>query len=524
MKSNKMERKLYSYEPTTQKIMNLRRNIVISQIQIKEIKKESIIYENQDNTAKEIVKNLENRKISNIMVIAKTQSGKTGTMSALLKNYLETNKYPIPTENIYIITGLSSKEWVNQTQERMPDSIKERVYHRDKIVNQFVTDITGKQNVLVIIDEIQIAAKRNQTLARCFHHAGFDNLESILERDIKIVEFTATPDGTIYDLMKWKDNAFKLKMEPGFGYTSCYDLLRQDRVFQYQDLCCYDKEKQLVDIEEADKNILQIYEIIIKKYDKPKYHIIRTKNGEDAYLIIDNFKRVFGSEFKFYKYDKESEIEDINTVLVTSPSKTTFIFIKEKLRCAKTLIKTNLGILYERYTECKPDDAVIIQGLIGRITGYDDTGSTICFTNKESIEKYEKLWISNFEDRDIKWKSKTTSGNKIKTFLDIFHDSSSSEDESEELVKPIVFKCKTFEEAKIYVKRKFGDKRSPHKPKKDQYKPEFYVSTIRSNTKIRTCREVDTSYGLNDRNLYRIFPCYENKENPESLQFWVTHK
>ena len=519
-----MERKQSIYDTTTQKIMNLERNIIISEIQIKELQKDSVIYENQDNTAKEIVKKLENRSISNVMVIAKTQSGKTGTMSALLKNYLMSNKYPIPAENIYIITGLSSREWVEQTKERMPSSIQERVYHRDKIVNDFVRDISDKQNVLVIIDEIQIAAKRNQTLAKCFHQAGFDNLESILEKDIKIIEFTATPDGTIYDLMKWKDNAYKLKMQPGMGYISCYDLLTQERVFQYQNLCCYDKEKQTVDVEEASKNILKIKEIIEKKYDKPKYHIIRTKNGDDAHLIIDNFKRIFGSEIKYHKYDKESEIEDINTVLKKEPIRTTFIFIKEKLRCAKTLTKTFLGILYERYTECKPDDAVIIQGLVGRMTGYDDTGSTICFTNIESITKYEKLWLSDFNDREIKWKSKTTSGRNIKTFLDIFPDSSSSEDEIEPVVKPTVFKCKTFEEAKNYVKKKFGDKRSPRRPKKDQEKPDFYVSTIRSNTKIRSCGEVDISYGLNDRNLYRIFPCYANKENPETLQFWVTHK
>ena len=52
------------------------------------------------------------------MVVAKTQSGKTGSMCATIKQYLEDSSNLIPIENIYIITGLSSCEWKEQTKER----------------------------------------------------------------------------------------------------------------------------------------------------------------------------------------------------------------------------------------------------------------------------------------------------------------------------------------------------------------------------------------------------------------------
>jgi hypothetical protein len=84
---------------------------------------------------------------------------------------------------------------------------------------------------LVIIDEIQIAAKENQTLYKAFSEAGFYNKQNLLKNDIKIIEFTATPDGTIYDLMNWGENALKIKMEPGQGYTSCFDLKIKDVFF-----------------------------------------------------------------------------------------------------------------------------------------------------------------------------------------------------------------------------------------------------------------------------------------------------
>ena len=87
----------------------------------------SIIYDNQEECSLSIVSKLRNRKIINVMVVAMTQSGKTGTMGALIKNYLEHNIIPI--NNIYIITGLSSIEWIEQTKERMPDAIKNRIFH-----------------------------------------------------------------------------------------------------------------------------------------------------------------------------------------------------------------------------------------------------------------------------------------------------------------------------------------------------------------------------------------------------------
>jgi len=51
------------------------------------------------------------------MIVALTQSGKTGTMSGLIKIYLNDTTNLIPIKNIYIITGLSSREWVEQTNK-----------------------------------------------------------------------------------------------------------------------------------------------------------------------------------------------------------------------------------------------------------------------------------------------------------------------------------------------------------------------------------------------------------------------
>ncbi len=106
------------------------------------------------------------------------------------------------------------------------------------------------------------------------------------------------------------------------------------------------------------------------------YHIIRTPNGDNN--IQDNFKNIVDeNDYCFEHYDENNKI-DLNVLLSKQPQKHTFIFIKEKLRCAKTLCKTYLGIFYERYTK-SPNDSTIIQGGLGRLTGYDDNEFSLPF-------------------------------------------------------------------------------------------------------------------------------------------------
>ena len=66
-------------------------------------------------------------------------------------------------------------------------------------------------------------------------------------------------------------------------------------------------------------------------------------------------------------------------MLQTAPNVHHFIFIKDKLRCAKTLHHEYLGILYDRVTQ-KPNHSTIVQGLLGRLTGYHCNKKAVVFT------------------------------------------------------------------------------------------------------------------------------------------------
>ena len=133
------------YNLLHQDIMELRKQNVLNELKILKLTGKSVIFENQEIIAYRVVAAFKNREIINIMVLSKTQSGKTGSMCATIKQYLEDTSNLIPIENIYIITGLSSCEWKEQTKERMPESIQSRVFHRCELPNTFVDEIKNKK-------------------------------------------------------------------------------------------------------------------------------------------------------------------------------------------------------------------------------------------------------------------------------------------------------------------------------------------------------------------------------------------
>jgi hypothetical protein len=243
--------------------------------------KKSIIFENQELIGKKINNTFQNRKIVNIMVISKTQSGKTGSMCATIKEMLNDTNNLIPTENIYIITGLSSCEWKEQTKERMPNSINKNVFHRGDLnkINKFVNDIKDKNNILIIMDEIQIAVQTKQTIYNTFKKAGLLDIQQLYLRDIKILEYTATPDGTIYDLMKWKHVSVKILGNVGNGYVSSYKLYELNKIKQFKNL-------------DDPKNILEIKMDIDNYNNNYLYHIIRIKTGNDILILLKIFLKL----------------------------------------------------------------------------------------------------------------------------------------------------------------------------------------------------------------------------------------
>lgn len=474
-----------------------------------------VIYENQEKIANKIIETFNDRQTVISLVIARTQSGKTGSMCSIIKKYIQNTTDFVPIQNIYIITGLSSTEWKLQTKQRMPIQVQKRVFHRQELLKQFICEIKKKQNTLIIIDEIQVAAKKDQTIHKTFTELGLMNLNNLYKNDIKIILFTATPDGLVYEFQKWGQACKIILAGPGKGYISSYDLLLNHRVKQYKKLSLSPSE--YIDDNEILENIKEIKEDILK-FPNPRFHIIRTTKGKTQTDIISNFRQLFEKElYDFINYDISNTVVDINHILKKSPSKHTLIFIKDKLRCAKTLYKKYLGVLYERFATVQNDN-IIIQGLLGRLTGYDDNGDSVCYTNIASILTYEELWDTEFTDDSICWKSSTT---KIKNEQVIANDVFCSPDIDDDIK---IIKVKTFEECKKYYNDNIkgsSDCRAPRTRKLND--KGFYETVINGKRKVYSFEEVYKyrKKCININQVYSVHPCYADIKDTTTLEFWI---
>ena len=199
------------------------------------------MFPNQIKTSKTILDRLEKDEILNVLVLGKTQSGKTGTMLSFIHEYLK--KHIIPIEHIYIITGLSDNEWVKQTKTRMPLLLRDRVYHRARLMKEFKNDVKGKTNILILIDENHIASQMGQTLNLLFRECGFYDLKALCQNHVQMVEFTATPNGTLYDIMQWGQHSCVIQMNNGHKYVGFEKLLKENRIIQYEHLLGFDKKE-----------------------------------------------------------------------------------------------------------------------------------------------------------------------------------------------------------------------------------------------------------------------------------------
>jgi hypothetical protein len=398
-----------------------------------------VSYENQTSTAVGICNMFNNLSVVIQMVIGYTQSGKTGCMVELIDQMTKNTDKPISTQNIFVITGLSSTEWKKQTIERFPECMKVHIFHNGEL-EKFKTAVAGKQNVLIIVDEAHMASKKEQTMTRIFKELNW-KLDYMMENDIKLVQFSATPDGLVFALKcsKWPKQHYSItRITPGSGYFGAKQMNEREQLKQIKNIYGRSsKNGKWINDEVREHCLANISEILHDQlsFQEPRYLVVRIRGGKQEESYHKNFSEAIQLlshhdqemfDKTYLHYNMRGTITDISKLLNTRPKKHTIVFIKEKLKCAQTLeyvfldektgtttthkVKQNIGVVVERLTK---NDSFTIQGLLGRLCGYE-VHECICYTNLDSFEKYEELFESNFDAETLKrvsWNSNTTHGN-----------------------------------------------------------------------------------------------------------------
>lgn len=410
-----MERLRLEYTPRDKKLVEAKQYIYTHELQNIEEEKmkrfgKKTFFMNHFNISNRVVQNFENGKIVYQLIIARTQSGKTSAMLKTIELYMEKNI--IPLDHIFIITGLSSTSWLNQTKERFPECMHTRIFHNGQLKEQFKPDIANKQNCLIMIDEVQMACQEKQTFGKVMKDLGW-NTSYLLENDIKMVQYSATPDGIMYAYKKWKtDEHYKFEyMQEGDSYFGTKQMRERNQLRQCESISFH--EDHIQHATEYCSNILRD----ILSFRSPRYHLIRLENATTEKEYLETFRTLLIRDypehldrfcFDTHSYTMDGDIKTLNDHLETKPVKHGWVFIKHKLKCADTIkYKENIGVMVDRLSS---SDSFMIQSFVGRGCGYDEH-DMIIYTNLSSIDRYDDIMEcikAGTDFSDIEWNSNTT--------------------------------------------------------------------------------------------------------------------
>jgi hypothetical protein len=538
-----MERLRVVYEPRDKKLFESKQYIYsyeLVNIEESEFKRSGnkTFFMNHFNISNRIVQNFENGKIVYQLVVARTQSGKTSAMLKTIELYMEKNL--IPLENIYVITGLSSTSWVNQTKDRFPECMHPRIIHNAKLMENFKKDIKDKKNCLIMIDEVQMACQEKQTFGKIMIELGW-NTAFLLENDIKMVQFSATPDGIMYAYKQWNtDENYKFEyMQEGDTYFGTKQMRERNQLRQCESISFH--EDYIEHAMEYCSNILSD----ILSFRNSRYHLIRLETGTTPEQYLETFKTLVTREYPEYldrfcfdshSYTMDGDIETLDDHLKKKPVKHGWVFIKHKLKCADTIrYKKHIGVMVDRLSR---SDSFMIQAFLGRGCGYEPH-DMIIYTNLSSIERYDAIMECIKTGTDfstIEWNSNTTCHMGETT------TSKKTYNRAESKEKKWTYECKEgwekFESKKEYLdfteKYKFTKSSSYEKHKKDG----FYETTTTKGHRVYSYDEImqfkesitlGSGSGLPlqkkgegekiGQKRTRLYVCYKNIKDPTTIVF-----
>lgn len=341
-----------------------------------------LVYPNQEEAAWKIVQLFHAGKMA-VTLLALPQVGKTGVMLEVAYSMATSNNDSIlvKPENIYIISGMNDIDWQKQTKENFPDALNEKVFTRSEFNNIHTLD--SLENALIIIDECHIAAEARQQMSKKLKKAGLDNPETLCEKNVRILQVSATPAHVLFNSERvWDEIHSVVRLEASDSYVGFQKLLDAERIMDTHD--------ELVD------NIAEIEQLIKEEYMRPKYHVFRLgRKKAEVNAFHSMIERNSGLGWISKVHNCECR-EDTDLMFDTPPVQHTFLVIKGFWRAGKRLNDKHLGILYEGPSG-SPDVNVVAQSLAGRACGNDKqtpgNGSPIIYCHKESLENY-LLWFN----------------------------------------------------------------------------------------------------------------------------------
>ena len=330
-----------------------------------------------------------------VAVIKQPKLGCNGLMFELARlvcTHNDDDKY-IPPENVYILTGMSNTEWVETIQKDCPQILRKNVYHRPKIGGKGkgalkIDDLKGKKNLLLIIDEVDVATKaiknKKQTIHAALEAAGILDMDYMVKNNVRVVAISATICKEMRAMNKF-----------GKQYAQTYSMTVPREyvgVETMNDMKILKPSPKIT----SESQMVKFIKGAINYFGEmdPRVHIIRgTKKTRDFVLGACQKMNV-----QMYDHEHHSKLSHKELLDIFKCTKHVVIFVKNMFGRADFIpneMKMKIGMWVDKYVTEKSRNAnVQLQAGIGRLSGFYrsliEAGHKMgyIFTNLQSVAEY----------------------------------------------------------------------------------------------------------------------------------------
>jgi hypothetical protein len=302
---------------------------------------------------------------------ADVQSGKTGIYQYLIRKMLERGII----DRAYIICGSHELELINQCKVDISEWHPERKNGEVKVLfRQHFNEKMNTHRALIVVDETHLVCDKDQTLSNFLQKHNLTMMGTtpeMIKNSTYILSVDATPFAEL-SAINYEQSYLKaiVTLKNADGYFGPMDYFNQGLIhetFSFND-------------ERFDQLIAQLPQ---------KYILVRItgKNRQECYHLISAAQRTGCDIVRFTSKEEKGNQQFVISqedadkfsslyprsppvlCLESAPSRTTIVIVDGRLRCGKRLIKHYIGAIWEASKGANTD--TIIQGLLGRVCGYD---------------------------------------------------------------------------------------------------------------------------------------------------------
>lgn len=365
---------------------------------------EEYVYPNQKEAAAKVAHSLLVLNKRLVTVIKRTKSGANGFIFDLwrrLATHPDDAKV-IPYENIHILTGMSNKSWDTTMKTDCPHIAIPNIKHRNQM-KEIVDKIKTTKNVVLIIDEFDVANGKKQTIYNTLENAGILDIEFMEKNNISIVGISATIYRELKQMKEWGKNlATHVTLETGENYVGYEELFPYIQewypVKTLKDARRWVKEDIVEYFTEGDYRVSKI-RLNTAKSSKGAERAIK-KACEEAGICCyqDNSKERISLEEKMKIFTELTKKQHVVLIVKGFERRAEFWPTEWKLKT---------GALHDRYAK-NPCGNVVGQSFPGRMSGYwgsefESHKCGIIRTSVRLIESYIRFYTDpvNYVERKM---------------------------------------------------------------------------------------------------------------------------